>query len=108
MKPSYAALPSVSPWAHQRAVLAVIITTDAIKLSAVQALITGEGVACEVFDAQAGGLWRAIIPQRLMVDNEDLDRAKRVLRAAGFVEAADGDWDLKAGTSPLPPGGTEF
>jgi hypothetical protein len=78
-------------------VLAVMTTTDAIKLSAVQALLTSEAVACEVFDAQAGGLWRSIIPQRLMVDDEDLDRAKRVLRAAGFVEAADGDWDLKGG-----------
>ncbi len=88
--------------------LAVITTTDAIKLSAIQALLVSEDVACEVFDAQAGGLWRSIIPQRLMVDNEDLDRAKRVLRAAGFVEAADGDWDLKVSEPPLPPGGAEF
>jgi type III secretory pathway lipoprotein EscJ len=74
----------------------LITTTDAIKLSAVQALLASEGVASDVFDAQAGGLWRSIIPQRLMVENEDVDRAKRVLRVAGFVEAADGDWDLRA------------
>lgn len=70
-------------------------TTDAIKLSATQALLGGEAVESEVFDGQAGALWRAIIPMRLMVADADLDQAKRILRAAGFIEAADGDWDLR-------------
>jgi hypothetical protein len=70
--------------------------TDAIKLSAAQALLAGENVESAVFDAAAGGLWRAIIPMRLMVDDGDAGRARWALRAAGFVEAADGDWDLGA------------
>ena len=73
----------------------LMTTTDAIKLSAVRALLAGEEVACEVFDGQAGALWRAIIPLRLMIDDGDLDRARRILRLAGFTEAADGDWDLR-------------
>jgi hypothetical protein len=48
-----------------------------------------------VFDGQAGSLWRAIIPLRLMVGDHDVIRAKRILRQAGFVEAGDGDWDLR-------------
>jgi len=65
-----------------------------VKLSAAQALLAGERVESAVFDTAAGGLWRAIIPMRLMIDDADLNRARRILRMAGFVEASDGDWDL--------------
>jgi len=70
-------------------------TTDAVKLSAVAALLRGAGVETAVFDTAAGALWRAIIPLRLMVDDDDLAQARRVLREAGFQEAEDGDWDLR-------------
>jgi hypothetical protein len=30
-----------------------------------------------------------------MVGDDDVVRAKRILRQAGFVEAGDGDWDLR-------------
>jgi len=76
-------------------VIALMTTTDPIKLLAAQALLAGEKVACDVFDGQAGSLWRAIIPLRLMVGDDDVIRAKRILRQAGFVEAGDGDWDLR-------------
>ena len=76
--------------------IALLTTTDAIKLSAAQSLLADEDVSSEVFDGQAGALWRAIIPMRLMIDDADLDRARQLLRLAGFVEAADGDWDLRA------------
>lgn len=75
--------------------IALMTTTDAIKLGAAQALLGAEAVASEVFDGQAGALWRAIIPMRLMVSDADLLSAKRILRTAGFIEAADGDWDLR-------------
>lgn len=75
--------------------IAVLTTTDAVKLSAARAVLADAGVAGEVFDTAAGGLWTAIIPMRLMVDDEDLAQARRALREAGFVEAADGDWDLR-------------
>ena len=74
--------------------IAVLTTTDPVKLSAVRALLTSEGVDTEAFDTAAGDLWRAVIPVRVMVANGDLDRARRILREAGFVEASDGDWDL--------------
>ncbi len=74
---------------------AILTTTNAIKLSAARAMLAGASIDSVVFDAAAGGLWGATIPLRLMVDDADVARARWVLRAAGFVEAADGDWDLK-------------
>lgn len=74
--------------------IAILTTTDPIKLSAARALLKQAEVESEVFDSAAGGLWRSIIPQRLMIYDEDAARARWVLRGAGFVEAADGDWDL--------------
>ncbi|HLZ84590.1 MAG TPA: DUF2007 domain-containing protein [Caulobacteraceae bacterium] len=74
---------------------AILTTTDPVKLSAAQALLAGETIESAVFDTAAGGLWTAIIPMRLMIDEADAARARGVLRAAGFTEAADGDWDLK-------------
>jgi hypothetical protein len=70
-------------------------TTDAVKLSAVAALLRSAGVETAVFDTAAGALWKAIIPMRLMVDDGDLPDARRMLREAGFREAKDGDWDLR-------------
>ena len=74
--------------------IAILTTTDEVKLGAVRALLAGEDVASEVFDQAAGSLWRAVIPMRLMVADKDADSARRILRQAGFVEAKDGDWDL--------------
>jgi len=79
-------------------VIAILTTTDPVKLSAAQALLAAESVESAVFDTAAGGLWTAIIPMRLMIDEADAARARGALRAAGFTEAVDGDWDLKAGT----------
>ena len=76
--------------------IVILTTTDAVKLSAVQAVLADAGVAAEVFDSAAGGLWRAIIPMRLMIDDADEASARRALREGGFVEAGDGDWDLRA------------
>jgi hypothetical protein len=75
-------------------VLALMTTTDAIKLSAAQALLDDAGVESAVFDTAAGGLWRAIIPMRLMVADDDAARGRWALRTAGFAPARDGDWDL--------------
>jgi hypothetical protein len=69
-------------------------TTDAVKLSAVRALLAGAGIATADFDAAAGSLWQAAIPIRLMVGDEDLSRARSALWQAGFRACADGDWDL--------------
>jgi len=79
--------------------ITLLQTTDPVKFSAVAALLRGAGVETAVFDDAAGGLWRAIIPLRLMVEDGDHARARRVLWEAGFLEARDGDWDLKAQSS---------
>jgi hypothetical protein len=81
-------------------VIALITTTDVIKLSAVRSLLQQAGVECETFDVAAGALWQAIIPLRLMVSEADAAEARRMLREAGFVEASDGDWDLRALPQP--------
>ena len=76
--------------------IAILTTTNPVKLSAAEAILRGAGVECAVFDSAAGALWQAIIPQRLMIDDADAVPARRALREAGFVEATDGDWDLRA------------
>ena len=76
--------------------IAVLRTTDPIKLSSVRALLDDAGVETLTFDAAAGGLWPQLIPVRLMVSDADADNARRLLREAGFAEAKDGDWDLKS------------
>ena len=80
--------------------IALVTTIDPVKLGAIRALLAGEGVVTEVFDTAAGALWRAVIPMRMMVAEADADRARRILRQAGFAEAGDGDWDLRASASP--------
>ena len=75
--------------------IAILTTTDAIKLTAIQAILADAGVDAQVFDSAAGGLWRAIIPMRLMIDDADRAPARRALREASFAEAGDGDWDLR-------------
>jgi len=82
--------------------MTLLQTTDALKVTAVDALLRGEGIACETFDTAAGSLWRAIIPIRVMVAQEDHGRARRILREAGFVEAGDGDWDLSSRAQASP------
>ena len=75
--------------------IALLTTTDPVKLSAARALLAGMGIDAQVFDGAAGSLWTAIIPMRLMVGEADLTRARWAMRSAGFVEAKDGEWDLK-------------
>jgi hypothetical protein len=77
-------------------VIALLVTPDMVKISAVQAVLAEADVAFDVFDSATGSMWGAAIPRRLMVDEADLGRARLALAAAGFVEAADGDWDLRA------------
>ncbi|HSZ53464.1 MAG TPA: DUF2007 domain-containing protein [Caulobacteraceae bacterium] len=76
--------------------IALLVTPDMVKISAVQAVLAEAGVTFDVFDAATGSMWGSTIPRRLMVDEGDLPRARRALAAAGFVEAGDGDWDLRA------------
>jgi ribosomal protein S18 acetylase RimI-like enzyme len=74
--------------------IALLTSTDHIKLSAVRSILAGEGIDSELFDTASGALFQSLIPVRLMVMEDDRVAARRILRQAGFVEAADGDWDL--------------
>ncbi len=81
--------------------IAFLTTTDPVKLSAAEALLSAAGVTAVVFDRAAGTLWTSIIPMRLMIDNGDARIAKTVMAAAGWIRAADGDWDF---VDPKPSG----
>ena len=74
--------------------IAFLTTTDTVKLSAAEAVLSGAGVTATVFDRAAGSLWTAIIPMRLMIDADQLGLARSAMASAGWTGAADGDWDL--------------
>lgn len=74
--------------------IALIVTHDPVKLSAVRSILARAEVGFQVFDAATGNLFSAAIPLRVMVAKEDLQTARTALWAAGFREAKDGDWDL--------------
>ena len=74
--------------------IALLTTTDPIKLSAIQALLEGGGVKSAVFDRAAGTLWTAIIPLRLMIADDDETQARIILVDAYWAAADDGEWDL--------------
>ncbi len=74
--------------------IALLTTTDPVKLSAAQAILMGADIESAVFDRAAGTLWTSIIPMRLMVANEDAPRARRALTEARWVAASDGEWDF--------------
>jgi hypothetical protein len=60
----------------------VLHTSDAVRLSFLRAVLKDAGIETAVFDAGAGSLWGSAIDARLMVDEDDLAQAKRVIAAA--------------------------
>ena len=60
----------------------LLTTSDAVRLSYLRAVLADAGIETVVLDAGAGSLWGAAIPSRLMVDEEDLAQAKRVIAEA--------------------------
>lgn len=66
-------------------------TNDPIRLSWLIALLAGEGIEAIVLDTHTSIVEGSIgaIPRRLMVNTEDVVRARQVLVDAG--EAVDGD-----------------
>jgi hypothetical protein len=57
-------------------------TSDAVRLSFLRAVLADAGIETQVFDAGAGSLWGAAIASRLMVDEDDLAQAKRLIAEA--------------------------
>jgi hypothetical protein len=60
----------------------LLSTSDAIRLSYLRAVLTDAGIETVVLDAGASSLWGAAIWPRLMVDEDDLAQARRVIADA--------------------------
>lgn len=63
----------------------VAASTDPVRVSFLLALLRDAGIACFVLDAHISAVEGGIgaFPRRLMVAEEDLAQARRVLREAG-------------------------
>ena len=59
-------------------------TADPVRLSVLRAALTDAEIDHMVFDAGAGGLLQAAIPVRLMVLDDDLELAQRVIAQLGL------------------------
>lgn len=57
-------------------------TDDLVRLGYLQAALNEAGIGSAVFDAAAGSLWPGAIPRRLMVEDRDAWRARKVIEAA--------------------------
>jgi hypothetical protein len=60
----------------------VLSTSNAVQLSYLRAVLTDAGIETAVFDAGAGSLWGSAITSRLMVEEDDLAQAKRLIADA--------------------------
>jgi hypothetical protein len=60
----------------------LLSTSDAVRLSYLRTVLADAGIETVVLDAGAGSLWGAAIPPRLMVDEEDLAQARRLVAQA--------------------------
>jgi len=65
-------------------------TNDPVRLSWLQALMAGEGIEIVVLDGHTSILEGSInaIPRRVMVEDSDFERARKILRDSG--ETLDG------------------
>jgi Putative prokaryotic signal transducing protein len=60
----------------------VLNTSDAVRLSFLRAVLKDAGIETAVFDSGAGSLWGTAITSRLMVEEDDLNQARRVIADA--------------------------
>lgn len=60
----------------------LIKTSNPIRISFLQAVLADAGIETFVADAGAASLWGSTIPARLMVDDADLARARRLIADA--------------------------
>lgn len=76
----------------------LIRTNDLALIACVDSLLKAEGIALLVLDSHAsvvdGSL--GMVPRRLMVADDDLDAARRLVEAVGLGH------ELKQGPSPWP------
>ena len=60
----------------------LIKTSNPVRMSYLRAVLKDAGIESAIFDAGAGTLWGTAITARLMVDEDDLAQAKRVITDA--------------------------
>ncbi|MDR3512343.1 MAG: DUF2007 domain-containing protein [Caulobacteraceae bacterium] len=60
----------------------LVKTSNPVRISFLQAVLADAGIETFLADAGAASLWGSTIPARLMVDEADLDRARRLIEAA--------------------------
>ncbi len=60
----------------------LIKTSNPVRMSFLRAVLKDAGIESAIFDAGAGSLWGTAILSRLMVDEDDLAHAKRVIADA--------------------------
>jgi hypothetical protein len=60
----------------------LLATSDPVRLSFLRAVLKDAGIETAVFDAGAGSLWGSAITSRLMVEDDDLNQAKRLMAEA--------------------------
>ena len=73
--------------------LELMCTNDAVIISFVEALLKDAGIACFVADRNMSILDGSIgiLPRRVMVDEDDLFEARRILTDAGMANELKGD-----------------
>jgi hypothetical protein len=64
-------------------------TNDAVLITAIEALLKGAGIECMVADRYMSVLEGSIgvLPRRVLVSDEDADKARKVLTDAGLGHA---------------------
>jgi hypothetical protein len=70
------------PIEQAQPMIEVLSTSDAVRLSFLRAVLKDAGIETAVFDAGAGSLWGSAITSRLMVEEDDLAQAKRLIAEA--------------------------
>jgi hypothetical protein len=59
-------------------------TMDVVRLSILRSVLNDAGIDNFVFDSGAGNLWQGAIPSRLMVQDDDVELARRAIEQAGL------------------------
>lgn len=57
-------------------------TSDPVRLGYLQCALSEAGIDSVAFDTAAGALWPGAIPRRLMVEDRDAWRARRIIETA--------------------------
>jgi hypothetical protein len=68
-------------------------TNDAVLITAVEALLKGAGIECLVADRYMSVMEGSIgiLPRRLMIDDDEADKARQILTEAGLGHALPPD-----------------